>query len=117
MGREIRMVPKDWEHPRDENGRYKRLYAEDYETARENWYSDCIKGGGRYIGGDGEKTWWHDWAGSPPDLESYRNRTWKPEEATCIQMYETVSEGTPVSPVFERGAEFLNVALTATAQV
>lgn len=30
---------------------------------------------------------------------AYRHRSWTPEEATHFQVYETVSEGTPVSPV------------------
>jgi len=36
----------------------------------------------------------------PPDRESYRGHPWHEGEATAYQVYETVSEGTPVSPVF-----------------
>lgn len=32
---------------------------------------------------------------------------WKPEEATWFQMYETVSEGTPVTPPFETREELV----------
>jgi hypothetical protein len=31
----------------------------------------------------------------------FRMRHWTPEEATAYQVYETVSEGTPISPVFK----------------
>lgn len=42
--------------------------------------------------------------GNPSDLagcyQPYRRRAWTPGEATAFQVYETVSEGTPTSPVF-----------------
>jgi len=41
-----------------------------------------------------------EWHGDPPDRDSYRP-TWSPDEQTHYQMYETVSEGTPVSPVLD----------------
>jgi hypothetical protein len=41
------------------------------------------------------------WEGRSPDPDSYRSEVWTAEEANCYQIYETVSEGTPVSPVFE----------------
>jgi hypothetical protein len=37
---------------------------------------------------------------SPPAEEQYRQRKWTAEEATHYQIYETVTEGTPVSPIF-----------------
>jgi hypothetical protein len=45
------------------------------------------------------KHYW-EWS-APPDEEFYRKERWTPEEATGYQVYENVSEGTPVSPVFE----------------
>jgi hypothetical protein len=56
MSREIRRVPPDWEHPKDEKGHYKPLFD--------------------------------------------RIHLWKKGEATHYQIYEDVSEGTPVSPIF-----------------
>src|SRR3954471_15330108 len=56
MSREIRKVPKNWEHPKDEQGKYKPMFDE---------------------------------------------QDWTEEEAVCFQIYETVSEGTPVSPMFD----------------
>ena len=77
MGREIRRVPSDWQHPRDSNG-YKPLYDRSYETVMKEWieYEEPPK----------------------PDPDYYRPE-WK-EEPTHYQIYETVTEGTPVSPVF-----------------
>lgn len=40
-----------------------------------------------------------EWEGGAPDADSYRS-PWA-SEPTAFQMYETVSEGTPVSPVCE----------------
>lgn len=40
------------------------------------------------------------WAGNPPDAKYYRPN-WREETRTHYQMYETTSEGTPLSPVME----------------
>jgi hypothetical protein len=106
MGREIRRVPPDWEHPRDERGNYIPLYDEDYTIAADGWLAQVMA----WERGDdpdrevaarqyGDRYYW-DWDGGPPDRDRYRTRAWTAEEATAYQIYETVSEGTPVSPVF-----------------
>lgn len=41
------------------------------------------------------------WNGDAPDVQYYNTRKFKPEELTHIQLYETTSEGTPVSPIFK----------------
>ena len=108
MGREIRRVPLGWEHPKRSDGRYQPLYDEDFESAEREWKEDAA----RWADGTHEDLVGHpefkrefpayeDWAGGPPDPAYYRKRKWTPEEATCWQYYETVSEGTPLSPVFE----------------
>lgn len=105
MGREIRSVTPDWEHPKDDRGKYIPMFNQDYKSAADGWidsfkdwlegkYPDQVSG----LAKDGDYFW--DWAGNPPDRESYRERSWTEKEATHFQMYETVSEGTPVSPVF-----------------
>lgn len=43
--------------------------------------------------------------GDPPDRKSYR--PWKDDEATWYQVWETVSEGTPVSPPFATREELI----------
>ncbi len=102
MGREIRMVPPDWDHPKKENGSYQPLYDEDYETACEEWYADCVDKNGKYKSGDEE------YVGDPPDKNYYRDRKWAKEEATHFQVYETVSEGTPVTPHFATKEELID---------
>jgi hypothetical protein len=90
MGREIRRVPPTWEHPKNYQGHYQPLYDRPWRDAMQEWFSDY---------GDEWQTWTdkEDIEG-PPDPEYYRP-VWS-EEPTAYQMYETVSEGTPVSPVF-----------------
>lgn len=113
MSREIRRVPKGWEHPRNEKGQYIAMFDEDYDSAAEEWtlsfslwakgeHKDQLKDSGA---GKKYKHYW-DWAGEPPDKESYRPRFVDP--ADHFQIYETVSEGTPISPVFENKTEIIS---------
>ncbi len=98
MGREIRMVPPNWEHPTGKNSGFQSMYDEDFETAAKKWkeeYALWVKG--KHPGQPQDCEFW-EWAGDPPDRESYRPKF--TEEPTWFQMYETVSEGTPVSPPF-----------------
>ena len=117
MGREIRRVPKGWEHPtkmyynrRGEPAEdFIELYNEDYVTAAERWMKKADSWHAGCVDKDTvedrkENPYYWDWAGMPPDKESYRP-AWKTAE--CYQIYETVSEGTPVSPVFETEDEML----------
>lgn len=100
MGREIRRVPLDWEHPRDEDGHYIPLHDRTYEEAAEEWLQALL----RWEAGEdparersGIRYYW-EYAGPPPEPEHYRP-AWE-SEPTGFQVYETVSAGTPVSPVF-----------------
>ena len=114
MGREIRRVPKGWEHPRDgyegkPGGRYLPMYDETYAVAARRWMDGAIAWDRRETKESREHAedspYFWDWEGEPPDEASYR-----PEFAsvpTCFQIYETVSEGTPVSPVFETEDELV----------
>lgn len=105
MGREIRMVPPGWEHPKYERyGRleFRPLYDNDFASAAAEWKSDFAK----WEAGTHEdlkycdtKTEWWEYNGNPPEREDYRP-AWTEADATHFQIYETVSEGTPVSPVF-----------------
>ena len=121
MGREIRRVPANWEHPRwtEEDspraawvGEFKSMHDETYEQAATEWLDalakweagenpDREKYGYRYI--------W-DWEGNPPDKHYYR-----PEfesEPTWFQLYETVSEGSPVTPPFATEDELIDYLCT-----
>jgi hypothetical protein len=119
MSREVRRVPADWQHPRwahDElvtsqahlAGRYQPCVDADYESACREWYADAaLWCRGEHP--DQQKQprpsylanyrWYHEWH-APPHRKCHRERAWTPEEATHYQVYETVTEGTPITPVF-----------------
>ena len=85
MGREVRMVPKNWEHPKDEKGNYIPMHTEfPYEQSEVE---------------EGLRDGWL--CGEPPHYDVDVMPDFKPEEKTHYQMYETCTEGTPISPVFE----------------
>lgn len=113
MGRELRMVPPNWEHPKvmRANGQegYQPMFDQRFEDAasewkaaftkweageRPEWFSDKYK----------DNEYW-EYNGGPPDREYYR--TWTDEDGTWFQVWETVSEGTPVSPPFETKGELI----------
>lgn len=95
MGREVRNVPADWKHPKNASGFFVPLF--------DGWAKRCA-----------DKAAWED--GSHPNRPMFRDLTWeefagdrKPEQympdwpedqRTHFQLYETTTEGTPVSPVF-----------------
>ena len=95
MGREVRRVPENWEHPKEEDGKYKPLNpAESFDVHMEDW---------RY-----EKQVANEEGHTPeyieqikPDRENNYMPEWSDGEATHYQMYETTSEGKPISPVME----------------
>lgn len=41
-----------------------------------------------------------EWNGDPPAVERFNPHTWKKSDTPAYQVYENVSEGTPISPVF-----------------
>jgi hypothetical protein len=122
MGREIRRVPANWEHPKytKENARYSDridtyipMYDEDFETAARKWLDECLA----WENGTHPTLTEHPqyktdypyfwmWDGNPPDKESYRPKF--ETEPTWYQVYETVSEGTPVTPPFATKQELID---------
>ena len=90
MGREIRRVPADWQHPVGEDGRYIPLLDKTYEEALKEYELD--------LASDPE------WA-FIRDEDCYRPAF--ASEATHYQIYETVTEGKPCSPVFETLGEMV----------
>ena len=111
MGRVIRKVPKGWEHPKNERGRFIPMSDQTFKEAADEWTQDFLL----WVEGKhssqkdekikGEYPYYWQFEGDPPDEESYR-----PEftaEAKCFQIYENVSEGTPTSPVFESKKELI----------
>ncbi|MEO1658134.1 MAG: hypothetical protein AAFR65_10450 [Pseudomonadota bacterium] len=114
MGREVRRVPANWDHPkRDHYGRVSSqpMYDEKIEDRLASWLADFdrIRAGGLT---DDEREWYPnglaDWMSdeAPPDPKYYR--PWADEDATWFQLWETVSEGTPVSPPFETAEELIS---------
>ena len=116
MGREVRRVPKNWEHPKYEDGQYKPLLKECFRKANEDWEEGKLKWEGEgleysYM----DETWtplteeqkkysYEEYHGERPDPK-YHMPEWAEEEKTHLQMYETTSEGTPISPVMETPEE------------
>lgn len=115
VSREIRRVPPNWEHPRNpETGRFIPLYDKSYEEESAKWLAGCASWE------DGTHTdlvedptmkqrfphYW-DFHGGPPDQDVCRP-AWKDDEATAYQVYETVSEGTPMSEVFLEEAHIID---------
>lgn len=115
MGREIRKVPPNWNHPKQEgwsDGRLQPMYKQTFAQASAEWKAEYAKweAGERPDYFEAEKypmdfEYW-EWSNKPPDREYYR--PWSDEEATWIQMWETVSEGTPVTPPFATPKELVN---------
>jgi hypothetical protein len=112
MGREIRMVPPGWQHPRDAKGKLIPLLKGSYEQAASEWdegYAAWQRGEIENYGGNPKWTpkcedalkcgRYTDWAGSRPSPDDYMPK-WKDDEATMLCMYEDTSEGTPISPSF-----------------
>jgi hypothetical protein len=112
MGREIRRVPTNWVHPKaeDRDG-YRPLFDRPYSKAISEWIENhLLWEAGKHpdqLGGTGKKyRFYAEWDGNAPKVERYRPE-WTSEEATWYQVYETVSEGTPVTPPFATREELV----------
>ena len=117
MGREIRMVPPNWDHPKQE-GRYddrlQPMFNKTFEEAATEWKAEFAawERGERpdYCTDESRLLEFWEWDGGPQDRAYHR--PWKDEEATWVQLWETVSEGTPVSPPFATKAELVDYLAT-----
>ncbi len=97
MGREVRRVPADWQHPKDEHtGRFKPLYEGDRYEPRRKDFEEKLAAEGMQAA--------IDWCGNPPNKEDYMP-DWPEAEKTHLMMYEDTSEGTPISPAFKTPEE------------
>lgn len=113
MGREIRRVPPNWEHPRQECKH--SPWAGGCDDAKANGgkcYVPLMKGYAQAKAGfesmQAEKGLQEaiDYYGGAPDVNDYVPE-WPEAEATWFQVYETVSEGTPVTPPFATREELV----------
>lgn len=87
MGREVRKVPADWEHPKTESGDYIPLSEGYAEAAKEFMELANKEGLQRAV----------DYFGGAPDQNDFMP-DWEEHEKTHFQMYEDTTEGTPISP-------------------
>lgn len=125
MGREIRMVPPNWSHPvytRDNCsdskllGKYIPLYDSNYEVELQKWWDErqeWIRGVHiRQIESPefySSYERFEEYAGRAPDPDKYPVFDGEP---THYQIYENVTEGTPISPIFSTKEEILEYLLT-----
>lgn len=114
MGRELRKVPAEWQHPKDENGNYIPLLGRSFSEDLAEWHQEELmwaKGFRKGFKMLGEKEWikkepkhknisFVDWKGEKPQKEWYMPQ-WKEKSKTCMQLYQTTSEGIPITPVFK----------------
>lgn len=120
MGREIRMVPPNWQHPkytqesagwefRSRIDSYMPMFDRTFAEACREWKKEFAKweAGERpdYCDDEDSKLEYWEWSGEPPDRKYYR--AYEDSEATWFQVYETVSEGTPVTPPFATREELV----------
>ncbi len=112
MGREIRRVPPNWEHPKDEDGNYLSMHDEVFDDALNEWLTDYnLWKEGKHpdqlkYPDDCKGRDYCEWDCNPPSYECYRPRF--TEEPTWYQVYQTVSEGYPVTPPFATKEELVN---------
>jgi len=104
MGREIRRVPENWEHPKNDNGDYQPLYDADFDSRLKEWIDgyELWKKGEHPDQHENMKFW--EWCGGPPNPEYYHTKFVRAE---WFQVYETVSEGTPATPPFATKEELV----------
>jgi hypothetical protein len=121
MGREIRMVPENWDHPKNwvlgtkgPEERFHPMFDRSFDEAAALWTAEFIEwqSGKRpdYCDEESAQLPYWEWAGMPPEREYYR--PWQKSEAVWIQVWETVSEGTPVSPPFATPKELVDYLAT-----
>lgn len=100
MGREVRMVPRNWQHPtayrdfRDPHSKvFKPLFC--------GWKDDVAKFEKMLKAGKSVEDCLHYFGGPSPS--DYMDSEWEAEglKPELYVMYENTSEGTPISPAFE----------------
>jgi len=114
MGREIRRVAPNWKHPKDAARNFIPMYDKSFREGVEDWkagYASWERGERPDYCSEGSQSleFW-EWEGPPPDREMYRP-DWT-DEPTWFQVYETVSEGTPVTPPFPTEKELIDYLVT-----
>jgi len=98
------MVPENWEHPKKQP-----MFDESFNVAAVDWLADFDRIRAGNMTEFETECYPHgvvEWANDerPPDPKYYMP-DWPENERTHLQMYETTSEGTPISPVMKTPEE------------
>jgi hypothetical protein len=112
MGREVRMVPANWQHPiKFKKGggiHFVHLLGRDFESCALEWDIENEKWNRgefpSYADENDKKLTYSEWDGERPKQEDYMP-IFTEGTATYYMMYENTSEGTPISPAFETPEE------------
>lgn len=118
MGRRIRRVPPNWKHPEQPMGPrdyqysinsrgmiFKSLY-DGYEKDAEEWRKGFLDWESGKRPDDCEEKYYWEFAGRCPEKDDYVD--YEGVEPTWYQIYENVSEGSPVTPPFGTQAELIS---------
>ncbi len=111
MSREVRRVPGNWQHPTSDGLESISLFdGIDYEPRLRRWDTGAAKwaeglredwnGGWQPLEPDEVGQTFEEWWGPRPLEEDFMPR-WTDAERTHLMMYETCTEGSPISPAFE----------------
>lgn len=112
MDREMRRVPANWEHPKDEKGHLIPLFGGSFSRRDADWDKKltrwrrgyglpCLANDkGMLTITDRTTGPFSDWEGGPPNEKDYMP-DWQNTKRTHYQMYDSSGKGTPMSPVME----------------
>lgn len=110
MGREVRRVPADWQHPiNPETGRHKPLFdggcfadqLREWNDGNAKWSNGEFPS---YTDDESKLLTYSEYSGDKPKSCDYMP-AWPDEQRTHYMMYEDTTEGTPISPAFETPEE------------
>ena len=114
MGREVRRVPADWSHPKNDDGKFTPMYGGSFAKSLAKWSEGNAKwaeglrddhnGGWKPRDADDGPMTFEEWEGARPVFEDYMPE-FDSGTATHFMMYEDTTEGTPISPAFSTPEE------------
>jgi len=112
MGRVVRRVPADWCHEKYSDqpllDGFNKAVAY-WDLGKENWERGyCRDWTGKFEQTPEEykKYSYEEWTGKKP-MQSDYTPDWDDDLRTCFQLYETTTEGTPLTPVFKSKEDLL----------
>lgn len=118
MGRQIRMVPPGWKHPKKSDGNFVPLLKGPFSQNLAEWDEEAAHwANGEVLDystwperrtfkphGKTDSETYAEYAGERPVQSDYMPE-FEPGTATMLCMYEDTSEGTPISPAFKTPEE------------